>query len=314
MVFLGAAGITACIQLAGFAAASALKTEVFYDVLGGLNFMALAAHATGGWGGWEKMTPRSAAITGTFIASRAWLLGFLAWRAHARGGDSRFDPILRPKNGGPVRYKRFLVFWIAQGIWVYCISAPMMFINAAAEGTAPPGLGLDALGGGGGLTLDAILFAGFAFGVAIEIIADVQKARWVANGRRGGFCTAGVWSLSRHPNYFGEMFQWMCCWLLAYGSSVDGLSDPAWWACAASPFFTFQILLNTPATGVAQANGKGLKRYYESDNAEAYKAYRASTSILIPMLGYQYVPLWLKRTVCLDLEKYEYRPRVGKKK
>jgi steroid 5-alpha reductase family enzyme len=303
MVFLGAAGLTACIQLAGFAAASALKTEVFYDVLGGLNFLALAGYATQ----FSQMTQRSAMITGTFVVSRAWLLLFLAWRAHARGGDSRFDPVLRPKKG-PVRYKRFLVFWVAQGIWVYCISAPMMFINAAAEGTAPKDLNLL-----GSLTSDTLLFAGFVFGVAIEIVADVQKARWVASGRPGGFCSVGVWSLSRHPNYFGEMLQWMCCWLLALESSAIGFSDPTWWACAASPLFTFQILLNTPATGVAQANGKGLKRYYESDNAESYKAYRASTSILIPMVGYYWVPTWLKRSVFLDFEKYEYRPKKKKK-
>eukprot|EP00946_MAST-07B_sp_MAST-7B-sp1_P003543 g3543.t1 len=300
-MFLGAAGITAATQLLGFAAASALKTEVFYDVLGGLNFLALAAYASFS-GAAGAATPRSAAITGTFVVSRAWLLVFLAWRAHARGGDSRFDPVLRPKSGN-ISYSQFLVFWVAQGIWVYCISAPMMFINSAAEGTAPPEIF------GRGLTLDALIFAGFVFGVAIEVTADVQKARWVAAGRPGGFCSNGVWSLSRHPNYFGEMFQWLCCWLLAYPSSPAGLMDLGWWATAVSPLFTFQILLNTPATGVAQANGKGLKRYYESPHKEAYCAYRASTSILVPMVGYRHVPLWLKRSLFLDLERYEYRPR-----
>ena len=79
-----------------------------------------------------------------------------------------------------------------------------------------------------------------------------------------------------------------------------------------SPLFTFQIPLNTPATGVAQANGKGLKRYYESPHKEAYCAYRASTSILVPMVGYRHVRLWLKRSLFLDLERYEYRPRENK--
>ncbi len=116
------------------------------------------------------------------------------------------------------------------------------------------------------------------------------------------------------PNYFGEMLMWTCCWLLALSSSPSGMADLSWWACAVSPLFTYQILLNTAATGVAQANGKGLKRYYESKHAERYKKYRASTSILVPMVGYRYVPLWLKRTLFLDLERYEYRPRVGNPK
>jgi hypothetical protein len=43
LVFLLSTVITALIQLSGFAVAFALQTEIFYDVLGGLNFMALAA-------------------------------------------------------------------------------------------------------------------------------------------------------------------------------------------------------------------------------------------------------------------------------
>ena len=308
MAFLGAAAITATFQLLGFCAACAMRTEMFYDVFGGLNFIALAAYSTLGQpGGLGRLSNRSLIITCAFIVSRAWLLLFLGWRAHARGGDSRFDPLLRPKKG-PIRYGMFLVFWVAQGVWVYCLSAPMLFINNNdSVGPAPNEIF------GSGHILDTLLFLGFAFGIAIEIIADIQKARWVAAGRQGGFCSIGVWSLSRHPNYFGEMLQWLCCWLLAYSSSQAGLSDPVWWATSVSPLFTFHILMNTAATGVAQANGKGLKRYYESVYADAYRKYRASTSILIPMVGYKYVPMWLKRTLFLDLERYEYRPRERKK-
>jgi len=68
-----------------------------------------------------------------------------------------------------------------------------------------------------------------------------------------------------------------------------------------------QILLFTSGTGVANANGKGLKRYYDAC-PEEYTDYRKKTSILIPMIGYQYVPLFLKRTIFLDLKSYEYKP------
>ncbi len=180
MVFWAASLITAGIQLSGWAVASVLVTEKFYDVLGGLNFLALAA-----WAFRQGDSGFPAAVTATFVASRAWLLFFLAWRAHERGGDSRFDPVLRPKDGSGVNYKRFLVFWVAQGVWVFCISAPMLFINASAVSpplTAPRNLAL---------------LGGFAFGVLLEVVADIQKARWVKAGRPGGFCTVGVWSLSR---------------------------------------------------------------------------------------------------------------------
>lgn len=291
MVFFGSAAITAGIQLSGYIVASALKTEKFYDVLGGLNFLALTYYATLRNEVWIVDT-RRVVVSVTFAFSRAWLLCFLAWRAHERGGDARFDPVLRAKTG--VNYLRFLVFWAAQGVWVYCISSPMLFINSSTVSSPLS-------------PADLVLFAGFAFGVAIEVVADIQKALWVKAGRSGGFCTVGVWSLSRHPNYFGEICQWVCLWMLAYSSSF-GLLDAGWWATGLSPFVTLKILLDTPATGVAQANGKGLKRYYDSPHAEAYKKYRASTSILLPFVGYSHVPLRLKRTVFLDLERYEYRP------
>eukprot|EP00802_Teleaulax_amphioxeia_P015916 Tamp_16017.p1 GENE.Tamp_16017~~Tamp_16017.p1 ORF type:complete len:299 (-),score=37.06 Tamp_16017:565-1461(-) len=296
MVFLGSAAITAGIQLTGFVAAATLKTEVFYDVLGGLNFLSLTLFATVFNPDWIADT-RRVAVSLVFACSRAWLLCFLAWRAHERGGDARFDVVLRAETG--VNYGRFLVFWVAQGVWVYSISSPMLFINSSdASGLLS--------------TADSALLAGFAFGVAIEVVADVQKALWVKGGRTGGFCAVGVWRLSRHPNYFGEICQWVCLWLLAYSSS-SGVLDKAWWATSLSPLFTLKILLDTPETGVAQANGKGLKRYYQSPHADAYKRYRTSTSILLPFVGYSHVPLWLKRTVFLDLERYEYRPSAGGK-
>lgn len=68
-----------------------------------------------------------------------------------------------------------------------------------------------------------------------------------------------------------------------------------------------QILLFTSGTGVANANGAGLKRYYDKC-PEEYSEYRKSTSILIPMIGYRYVPIFIKRTIFLDLKRYEYQP------
>jgi steroid 5-alpha reductase family enzyme len=153
------------------------------------------------------------------------------------------------------------------------------------------------------------MIAGFLFGVVLEVIADVQKSVWVKGGRVGGFCQTGVWGLSRHPNYAGEILQWWCAWGFSYSSS-QGYTDMLWWACSLSPVFTCHILLNLPPTGICQAEGKGLKRYYENEKyAKSYTLYRENTSVLVPMLGYKYVPLFLKRTLFLDFKKYEYRPR-----
>ena len=241
-VFLACALITAVIQVSGWAVAYALQTEKFYDILGGANFLALAAYSAVTADGWLA-DPRKVAATLIFVCSRSWLLLFLAWRAHERSGDARFDGV-KDKAG------RFLVFWIVQGVWVSLISSPVLLLNASP---ASPPLGVG----------DVFFLGGFFLGVVCEVVADVQKALWVRAGRQGYFCTVGLWSYSRHPNYFGEMLQWWSAWLLA-SAAASGPTDLAWLATSASPLFTMQVLLNLPATGVAQANGKNLKRYYDS--------------------------------------------------
>lgn len=188
-------------------------------------------------------------------------------------------------------------------MWCFLISMPILFINSSSVYKR------------GFTTLEWITLIGFGGGIVIEALADVQKAQWVKAGRTGGFCTKGLWRYSRHPNYFGEMLQWWCAWLFAYSSSereAGGCTDALWWFCAASPLFTMHILLNVPATGIAHAEGMNLKRYYDDYEPE-YSEYRAKTSILIPMVGYRFVPLILKRTIFLDFKRYEYTPMDSKK-
>jgi len=63
-----------------------------------------------------------------------------------------------------------------------------------------------------------------------------------------------------------------------------------WLITSLSPLFTSHILLNLEPTGIRNAEGKNLARYYESDQfyvAEEYDVYRKNTSILIPMIGYR---------------------------
>lgn len=291
---LGAcAGLTAAIQLLGFAVAYTLQTEKFYDILGGLNFLALGAYSA--YAGQNADSTfandgRKVANTIVFSCSRAWLLVFLAWRAHERGGDSRFD-------GVKDKFGMFLLYWTVQGIWVWMISMPAIFINSVAA--EPKEFSI----------LDTASIAAWAFAVAFEIIADVQKAKWVKKGRQGVFCQVGLWSFSRHPNYFAEILQWWAAWLFAFGSCSYGNFNYQWFFSILSPLFTMNILLNTGGTGVMNANGKNLKRYYDACPKE-YASYRENTSILIPFVCYKNVPKCLKRTIFLDLERYEYKPSV----
>ena len=334
LVYGAAAVATFGIQTGGFAVAYLLKTEKFYDILGGVNYLLLALlSAVLGVAGdgalpWTD-DPRKILATALFAVSRSWLLFFLAWRAHERQGDARFDEVLGKgaSAGHPPRPAGFFAYWMVQAFWVMLVSMPMLFINASR--VAKPGFS----------ALDYVWVLLFGTGVFTEIVADIQKAHWVKRGRQGDFCETGLWKYSRklhdtpppppplsnfvrsacsypvtgHPNYFGEIFQWWCLFAFSYassGNSLGGYADPLWWAGIVSPLFSVQILLNLPATGICNAEGKNLKRYYDK-GAERYAKSRENTSVLIPFVGYGYIPLFLKRTIFFDFEKYEYRPRSG---
>lgn len=290
------AAITAGIQLSGFAVAYALQTETFYDILGGINFLTIGIYsAIDGTSGEIPFFSdvRKSTCTFLFCLSRFWLLAFLAWRAHERSGDGRFDEI-------KTNFSSFLKAWIFQGVWVFCISLPVIFVNGS-DNIAKEDAGSMKI-------WEYVMIVCFGLCLLIEVTGDIQKAVWVKRGRVGSFCTVGVWKLSRHPNYFGEIFQWWFVFIFAFGSST-GFNDIQWWTSIWSPIMTMLILLVVPATGVYNANGKNLKRYYDKVPVE-YAEYRKKTSILIPVpCGlYQYVPLALKRTIFFDFEMYEYKP------
>lgn len=264
------------LQLVGFVAASILKTETFYDVLGGINFLLLAI-----LGFVLDGSTRLTYMTVLFVVSRGWLLVFLAWRAHSRKGDARFDEVI----GKP---SLFFVYWMVQACWVYTISIPLMLVQSEDDRDVSS-------------AVDWLLMGGFAFGIVLEITSDFQKTMWINHGRIGGFCRTGWWKYSRHPNYAGEILQWWCAAALCNS-----------WVAFLSPLFTMIILLSLQGTGIWNAEGKNLKRYYESKFREEYIMYRKTTSPLIPMIGYGSIPLIVKRWCFFEWERYEYMPSPKK--
>jgi steroid 5-alpha reductase family enzyme len=66
--------------------------------------------------------------------------------------------------------------------------------------------------------------------VALELAADGQMHRFVrlkAHGRENEAMDRGLWSWSRHPNYFGEFSFWVS--LALFGVAVS--PSNAWWLC-----------------------------------------------------------------------------------
>lgn len=114
-------------------------------------------------------------------------------------------------------------------------------------------------------------------GFLFEYVADAQKTEFKSKEENHNkFITTGLWSWSRHPNYFGEIVLW--CGIFV--GSLGTISASMQWLLlgAASPAFT--IFLLTSLSGVPLLEAAAKKRWGDDP---AYQAYKKATSVLIPM-------------------------------
>ncbi len=228
------------------------RTERFYDLVGSATFItvisiALTARAPGDL--------RALLLAVMVIVWAVRLGSFLVARIHRRGRDDRFDAIKQS-------FPRFLLAWTMQGLWVAITSAPAVLAIAQGDG-APDGF----------LVVGTLTWlAGFT----LEVVADRQKARFAADpANRGRFITTGLWSRSRHPNYFGEIMLWI-------GVAVAAFPALEGWARLAllSPLFVAWLL--TRVSGIPLLERKAAERW---GGQPEYEAYRARTPRLVPRIG-----------------------------
>ena len=73
-------------------------------------------------------------------------------------------------------------------------------------------------------TQDFIGWTIWLVGFSIEVFADYQKSVFRSDPtNKDTFITTGLWSLSRHPNYFGEILLWFGLYITASSSFNN------WW-------------------------------------------------------------------------------------
>jgi steroid 5-alpha reductase family enzyme len=104
--------------------------------------------------------------------------------------------------------------------------------------------------------------------IAGEALADRQLARFRADPTtRGTTCRRGVWSYSRHPNYFFEWLDWWTYVVLAAGF--------VWWPLTlVSPVLISVFLFRV--TGIPATERQALRSRAD------YRDYQLSTSVFVP--------------------------------
>lgn len=104
------------------------------------------------------------------------------------------------------------------------------------------------------------------FGLLLETIADHQRFVFLnKKGKQKKLMTTGLWRLSRHPNYFGEIIFWWGMYILVLGT-------PKSWMLVISPLMITYILLFV----------SGLPTEKKYQGRADFIEYKRKTSLLIP--------------------------------
>lgn len=230
------------------------KTEKFYDLTGSFTYIAISIFLVLAI---PYLDGRAVLLFAMVIIWATRLGTFLFNRVMQAGKDDRFDEI-------KVDLFRLLLTWTLQGLWVsFTASAAWASITATNR-----------------VELGAFAVVGFiiwALGYIFELLADVQKSEFKANSENEGkFIQSGLWSLSRHPNFFGEIIIWV-------GVAVVALPVLSGWALLTliSPLWVIAQL--TLISGIPMLEKKADKRW---GGQEDYEKYKKNMPVIIPKVPF----------------------------
>ncbi len=243
-------GLAFVIQWIVFIPSFLNKTEKFYDLTGGITYITVAAVAVWLSGSTDF---RSILIMALVMIWAARLSSFLFRRIQADGHDGRFDKI-------KISFPRLLFVWTLQGLWVsFSIAAGLAAITSVDK--VPFGV------------IGTIGLIVWLIGFGFEAVADWQKKQFRADpANKGRFIENGLWSWSRHPNYFGEIVLWL-------GIAIIALPVLQGWQYVTliSPVFVYLLL--TRLSGVPLLEARSDAKWGGQPD---YEAYKERTPILFP--------------------------------
>jgi steroid 5-alpha reductase family enzyme len=206
------------------------------------------------------------ALAGDGLALRRVLVGGMVGLWSARlASHLWFDRIRgKPEEGRYLRLRelwgartqsRLLLFFLGQALLAVLLS--LAFLPGTQDGRALDGF-------------DAAALALWVLALAGESLADRQLARFKADERNAGrVMDRGLWSWSRHPNYFFEWLLWIAFVLPGLAAPWGGLTLLA---PAAMLYFVVKV------TGIPPSEAQALR-----SRGDAYRAYQQRVSPFLPL-------------------------------
>ncbi len=180
-------------------------------------------------------------------------------RNRGKPEDYRYQA-MRKKWKTNILLKSFIRVYIFQGIVIFIVAFPVWFVNISSNPS------IENLSDFIGITLllgVVVWLIGFLF----ETIGDHTLYKFLQKPEnKGEVMDRGVWKLSQHPNYFGEVTQW-------WGIYIIALAIPFGFITILGPIFITYMIIKV--SGI-----KLLDKRFEAD--DKYAEYKQRTSVFFP--------------------------------
>ncbi|MGE5741309.1 MAG: DUF1295 domain-containing protein [Candidatus Aminicenantes bacterium RBG_16_66_30] len=232
-----------------FVLAQRLRNNSIVDIAWGLGFIVVTAAL---FLREPVLSPAKGLVAVLVLVWGLRLSTHIFLRNSGRPEDFRYAR-MRAKWGRAVVVKSFVYIFMLQGFLMLVVSLPITVVF----GSPPRPLGaLEILG--------ALVFAaGFAF----EVIGDRQLAAHLRDpANKGLLMTRGLWSTTRHPNYFGEAALW-------WGIGLIALPSANGWLGLLGPLAITLLLVFVSGVPLLE------RKYAGRPDWEAYKS---RTSMFVP--------------------------------
>jgi steroid 5-alpha reductase family enzyme len=241
------------IMVAMWALSLALKNSSIIDPFWGTGFVVLA---------WlyffltdDGSATRKLLITGLVTVWGLRLSLYLLWRNWGKGEDFRYVK-WREAAGAAWWWRSFFKVFFLQGLIMWGISTPLLAAQYYST--------FDDL-----LLLDVLAAMVWTIGFFFEAIGDWQLSNFKNNpDNKGKVLNTGVWSYTRHPNYFGDATQWWGYYLIA-------LSAGGFWTIYAPVIMTLLLM---------KVSGVVLLEKTLVQTKPHYREYIETTSAFFPRL------------------------------
>jgi steroid 5-alpha reductase family enzyme len=174
------------------------------------------------------------AAAGGLTTRRVVVIAFVAlWAARLTTNWLRRWRGLADEDWRYAEYRRLgIAYWPVSFLGFHLFPTIIVFLGCIAllpvfvAGSRPVGV------------LDLLAVVVTLGAIALEATSDRQLRRFILTRTdTGQILTSGLWALSRHPNYFGEVLLWWGLWLFGLAA------NPAWWWTIAGPIAVTALFL-----------------------------------------------------------------------